>query len=211
MSNKSLVLFGASGHAKVVHDIASTLGYSKFVIYDNDLNKQEFMGISIEHNEAELLSKRDFQIFVSIGSNVDRYKVATRFSKSSFVTLIHPQSIISTSAVVGNGTVIVPGAVVNTAVSIGRHCIINTNCSIDHESFLDDFTHVGPGAILCGNVLVATGAFIGAGAVVIPNLKIGKWSVIGAGAVVTQDVPDFAVVVGNPARIINYQHIIDLD
>ena len=46
------------------------------------------------------------------------------------------------------------------------------------------------------------GTHIGAGATIIPNLKIGKWATIGAGAVVIKDVPDYAVVVGNPGRII---------
>jgi len=46
------------------------------------------------------------------------------------------------------------------------------------------------------------GPHVGAGAVVIPNIIIGKWVTIGAGAVIIKDIPDFAVVVGNPGRVI---------
>jgi UDP-2-acetamido-3-amino-2,3-dideoxy-glucuronate N-acetyltransferase len=52
--------------------------------------------------------------------------------------------------------------------------------------------------------LVRTGASIGANAVLVCGITVGKWAMIGAGSVVTKDVPDYALVVGNPARIIGY-------
>ena len=61
-----------------------------------------------------------------------------------------------------------------------------------------------PGAALAGWVHVKEGAYIYTNATVIPTRKIGRYAVVGAGAVVLQDVPDYAVVVGNPARIIKY-------
>jgi len=59
---------------------------------------------------------------------------------------------------------------------------------------------------LAGNVEVGEGTHVGIGASVIQGVKIGKWATIGAGAVVIKDVPDFAVVVGSPARIIKYNN-----
>jgi acetyltransferase EpsM len=58
---------------------------------------------------------------------------------------------------------------------------------------------------LAGNVVVGEGAHIGIGAAVIQNVKIGKWATIGGGAVIIRDVPDYAVVVGNPGRVIKYR------
>ena len=71
---------------------------------------------------------------------------------------------------------------------------------------VEDFAHIAPKVALCGGVKVGEGALLGVGVVVIPGIKIGKWSIIGAGSVVTKDVPDYAVVVGNPARILKYNH-----
>jgi acetyltransferase EpsM len=51
---------------------------------------------------------------------------------------------------------------------------------------------------------VGEGTQVGTGASIIPGVKIGKWASIGAGAVIVEDVPDFAVVVGNPGKIIKY-------
>ena len=60
------------------------------------------------------------------------------------------------------------------------------------------------GSEMCIRDSLGTGSFVGAGAVVIPGVRIGRWSVIGAGSVIISDVPDYAVVVGNPGRVIRF-------
>jgi len=82
----------------------------------------------------------------------------------------------------------------------GKHNIINTGATIDHECILEDYVHISPNATLCGNVRVGEGTHIGAGAVVNPNISIGKWCVIGSGSVVIRNVPDHTKLVGNPAK-----------
>ena len=94
-----------------------------------------------------------------------------------------------------------PGAIVNAQAKIGKHCILNTNSSVDHECVIGDFVHIAPGAVLAGNVEVGEGSLIGMGAVVLPHVKIGSWCKIGAGAVVIEDVPDGKTVIGVPAKI----------
>lgn len=67
---------------------------------------------------------------------------------------------------------------------------------------IEDFVHISPNAALAGNILVKKGAHIGIGANIIQGITIGENAVVGAGAVVLNDVPDQAVVVGSPARVI---------
>ncbi len=95
-----------------------------------------------------------------------------------------------------------PKACVNAEVKIGKHCIVNTASVIEHECVIEDFVHISPNATLAGNITVKEGAHIGIGANIIQGVNIGKYAVIGAGAVVISDVPDYAVVVGNPAKLI---------
>ena len=56
--------------------------------------------------------------------------------------------------------------------------------------------------LTCRPVLIKKGAWIGAGATVLPGVSVGKYAIVGAGAVVTKDVPDYAVVLGAPAKVV---------
>ena len=87
---------------------------------------------------------------------------------------------------------------------MGSVCIVNNSVNVDHECQFGSGVHIAPGAVLCGCVAVADNTMIGAGAVVLPRLRVGSGALVGAGAVVTRDVPDGAVVVGNPAKIIRF-------
>ena len=94
------------------------------------------------------------------------------------------------------------GAIIQSYACIGKHCIINTGASVDHDCVIEDYVHVSPHCTLCGNVSIGEGTWIGAGSVIIPGVKVGKWSVIGAGSVVIKDIPDNVVAVGYRCRII---------
>ena len=102
------------------------------------------------------------------------------------------------------GVQIIQGAIVNRGVSIGKHTIVNTNATVDHDCKIGDFVHIAPGATLCGGVKVGKRTLIGANATVLPNCEIGANVNVGAGAVVTTDLPDNVVVVGVPAKIIKH-------
>ena len=95
-----------------------------------------------------------------------------------------------------------PRVVINPLVKIGNGVICNTACVIEHECIINDYVHIAPGAILCGNVTVGEGSFIGAGAVVKQGVTIGKNVIVGAGTVVIKDIVDNTKVIGNPQRII---------
>ena len=97
-------------------------------------------------------------------------------------------------------------AVINAGATIGKHCIVNTAAVIEHDCILEDFVHISPNTTITGSVTVGEGTHIGAGAIVLPNIKIGNWATVGAAALVLKEVPDFATVVGNPARILNYKN-----
>jgi acetyltransferase-like isoleucine patch superfamily enzyme len=94
-------------------------------------------------------------------------------------------------------------AVIQADAVLGRHVIINTAATVDHNCVIDDFVHIAPGVILAGNVRVGENTLIGAGSIVAPGLTIGKNCFVAAGSVVTINIPDGATVRGNPARIIS--------
>lgn len=200
-----MFLYGASGHSKVVIDIIRAIGNIDIEsLYDDNPKSQEILGISVTDNKS-VLEKMSMCI-ISIGNNAIRKKIAEKLN-ASFVTAVHPKSIIAVSSNIDKGTVIMAGAIINADARVGKHCIINTGVVIEHDCFLNDYIHISPNAVLAGNVNVGEGTHVGIGACIIPGINIGKWVTIGAGAVVIKDIPDYAVVVGNPGKIIKFNPI----
>jgi len=196
-----MILIGASGHAKVILDILEQNGVEIECLVDANPELKVLCGYLVHHDSGFDFEGKD--AIVAIGSNAIRKELSERLT-CSFQSAIHPKAILDKTVKIGKGTTVMAGAVLNRDSVIGKHAIINTSSSIDHDCIISDFVHISPNATLCGNVLVGEGTQLGAGATVIPNISIGKWAVIGAGSVVINDVPDFAVVVGNPARVIKY-------
>lgn len=201
ITNQSIFLYGASGHGKVVAEIAENLGFETIIFLDDDESLDMIWDYPVLHEIPESIP----HLCLTLGNNHTRKKLAQKFSQEDFETLISPSSNISKRIKIGAGTVVMSGVSINADVQIGRHCILNTNASVDHDCVLEDYVHVSPNASLAGNVSVGEGTHIGIGASIIQGVKIGKWAMIGAGAVILSDVPDFAVVVGNPGKIIKYQ------
>ncbi|MFZ6664023.1 acetyltransferase [Peijinzhouia sedimentorum] len=194
------ILFGASGHAKVIADGIMAGGGKIIGLMDDDSNKEGFFGIPFLGNyNSELFT--DKPILIAIGNNRHRKSVAQKV-RHTFGKWVDKSAKVSKHIKIDEGTVIMQSACVQVDVSIGKHVIVNTGSTVDHDCFLADFVHISPGTTLCGNVKVGEGTIIGAGSVVIPNIRIGNWVTIGAGSVIIEDVPDFAVVVGNPGKII---------
>ncbi len=197
-TTKEIYLLGASGHGKVIAEIAELSGWSVLAFIDDDLNKNKLLSYSVIHKIPE----DKINIIISIGDNLIRKKIVKTNSNFRYPVLQHPHSILSKYAKVGVGTVLMGGVTINADTQIGQHCIINTNASIDHDCELGDFVHISPNASLAGNVKVGEGTHIGIGACIIQGVTIGKWCTIGAGAVIIRDVEDGATVVGNPGKVI---------
>ncbi|WKK80344.1 acetyltransferase [Marivirga arenosa] len=196
-----MLLFGASGHAKVIVDNLSSQGIKVNGFYDEDESKKELWGIPVIGKTKDY-KKSTEECLVSIGKNSTRKKVVQQLKEAPFGTAINKTSILGSNVKIEKGTVVMAGTVINADTKIGKHVIINTSASVDHDCIVDDYAHIAPNSSLCGGVHVGEGTLIGAGATVIPLVKIGKWCTIGAGAVIVEDVPDHSVVVGNPGKII---------
>ncbi|MDM1073316.1 acetyltransferase [Empedobacter brevis] len=195
-----MYLYGASGHGKVIAEIAEENNIKIEAFIDEDLSKEELLDYPILHQVPD----KQIEAVISIGSNQVRRKIVENNSRFNYKVLIHPKSAVSKRVTIGVGTVVMAGVSINAEVVIGKHCIVNTNASIDHECLIGDYAHISPSAALAGNVEVGEGTHIGIGSSIIQGIKIGKWCTIGAGAVIIKDIPDYAVVIGNPGKVLKY-------
>jgi len=190
-------VLGASGHAKVVIDLAELNNVKIFEIFDQDINKKELLGYPINHDFSNI----NRNTIVAIGNNEIRRSIVEKYDLES-IFLIHPSANISKYSFISNGTVIMAGVSINAGATIGKHVILNTNCSIDHDCVIGDFVHISPNASLAGNVVVGNGTHIGIGACVKQGVRIGENCIIGAGAVIIRDVSNFNTIVGNPGKVL---------
>ena len=145
--------------------------------------------------------------FVSLvtGSCLTRYESARSLVDrgGSLASLIHP-SVRLDHAAIGVGAYLQEQVIVQAGAVLGDNVSVHTASIVAHEVAIGDSSFVTFGVCIAGCCRVGHGVFIGANATVLPRITIGDWVIVGAGAVVTKDVPDYAVVVGNPARVVRY-------
>jgi sugar O-acyltransferase (sialic acid O-acetyltransferase NeuD family) len=198
-------IIGASGHGKVVIETLKSNNQTISGIWDDNNNILTLSGIKLSGDMGAFKCRKRRPVIIAIGNNRIRRKIAQEV-QCEFGQAIHNSSVIASSAKISEGTVIMANVTVNPDVFVGCHAILNTNSSVDHDCLIADYVHISPNVGLAGNVSVGEGTHIGIGANVIQGIKIGKWATIGAGAVIINDVPDYAVVVGNPGKIIKYNY-----
>jgi sugar O-acyltransferase (sialic acid O-acetyltransferase NeuD family) len=201
MPERSLVLFGAGGHAKVVIDTVR-LSSGLRISFLAEKNQDRVGGLMYSYpilSQDEVLRdgpKGDQLAFISIGDNGARRDMAGKAEESgfSFSTLIHPSAVVSKETQIGAGTLLTAGVVLNPYIRVGNHVIVNSGAVVEHDCVLGDYVHLAPRSTLCGGVIVGSSSLVGAGAVVLPGVTIGKNVVVGAGVVVSKDVPDGIVL-----------------
>ncbi len=204
---RKVIILGASGHGKVVADIAKQCGYEEIVFLDDNETVKSCMGYpvigkisEIKNNEAKNAQDADF--FVAIGNSKIREKLQKQLEKEKLnvVNLIHPKAIIASDVEIGKGTVVMAGAVINAGSRIGKGCIINTGATVDHDNEIGDYVHISVGSHLAGTVKVEKSTWIGIGAIVSNNICICSDCMIGAGAVVVNNIYISGTYIGVPAK-----------
>ena len=199
-----LLIIGASGHGKVVADIALKMKkWNTIAFLDDDENKKSSLGLNVLGPTKNMLTYiNEWDIFVAIGDNAIRQQIYERLEKmgASIPVLIHPTAVIGEEVEIGPGTVLMAGTIINCSTKIGKACIINTGSTIDHDNQIGDYVHVSPGAHLAGTVKVGQGSWLGIGSVVSNNVNITSNCIVGAGAVVVRDIFDSGTYIGIPVR-----------
>ncbi len=203
---KNVIIIGSGGHAKVVIDILNINANYKIIgCISKDPPEKHILNIPILGNDdiiPELFQKGITNVFIAIGENKLRLKLAEYLTKMGFniINVISNDSNISTTVSLGKGIVVMPGASINVDTVISDYSIINTNSSVDHDCFIGKAIHIAPGSNLAGNVSVGEGSFLGIGCVVTPGISINEWTTVGAGSVVIKNLESHSVYVGNPAK-----------
>jgi sugar O-acyltransferase (sialic acid O-acetyltransferase NeuD family) len=210
-----VVGIGAGGHARILTELLEQIDdYELIGFTDADHGRwgTSLAGYPVLGGDEELPALRVKGVaaaFIGVGAVSSagtrlRAKLFRQAISLGFTlpVLVHSRAIVSPSATLGPGSVVLAGAVLSAGVRLGSNVTLYPGVVVEHDSIVGDHVHLSPGAQLAGGVQVGEGAFIGIGASVIQEVRIGMWATVGAGAVVLRDVPDAAVVVGVPARLL---------
>jgi sugar O-acyltransferase (sialic acid O-acetyltransferase NeuD family) len=208
-----LLLWGATGQAKVLAELGASLGFQVVALIDNNPGVQSpFEGVPIFHGLdgfdrclAEI-GVEGLAGAAAIGGwrGGDRLEILDLMADRGLATpsLVHIAAWVAHNAVVEDGAQVLAGAHIAAETVISRAAIVNTSASVDHECHIGPGAHVASGAVLAGAIEVGRDAFIGPGAVVVARVRIGDSAIVGAGSVITKDVPAGAVVYGSPGRVV---------
>lgn len=202
------IIIGHGGHGRVIRDLILSNEENEVIGFLDDKYKEIrlsgnlFIG-SIRSAKHMIETFQDIKLVIAIGDNQIRKSLVEKLAipEEYFSTIIHKSAVVSSSAKIGPGTVVMAKAVINADAEIGKYAIINTSSIVEHDCKIEDFAHICPGASLTGGVEVGTGTKVGAGVTIIPNVKVGEWSTIGAGAAVIDSLPSHCTAVGIPARV----------
>jgi len=202
---KKIILVGYSGHAFVVAETLlennyDIIGYTALKKSNNNPFNLNYLGNEMSES---LDNENNYSYALGIGNNLIRTKISTflRSKNQLLINVISKSSNISKNSILGNGIFISKNVIVNFLCSIGDNVILNSSCIVEHESIISKGVHVGPGSVICGNVIIGEDSFVGANSTIKNNIKIGKNVVIGAGSVVVKDVKDNSIIYGNPATL----------
>ena len=205
-----ILVVGSAGHAKVVIDAVERAGRFEIAGLIDRWRRvgETTLGHAVLGSETDIpalaVAYGIRGAVIAIGDNFARLQVAaaiaTLHPTIAFVSVVHPAAVIGRNVSIGDGAVVLAGAVVNPGASIGRHGLVNTRASLDHDSVMEDFASLGPGAVTGGHCRLGACTAVGIGACLAHRVEIGEHTVIGAGATVLAAIGAYQIAYGTPAR-----------
>jgi sugar O-acyltransferase (sialic acid O-acetyltransferase NeuD family) len=206
MPVRSVYVYGAGGHGKVVADVLRAQACPPVGFVDDERPRSTIFDLpvlGVGEWLATTMNREEVGVALGIGDNWSRKRIADRCRDYGFqiVTALHPSAVFSPTSMIGEGTVVMPLAMLNTDSIVGLGVIVNSGALIEHDCIIGDYAHVSPNVSLGGRVHIGSFCLLGLGAVVLPGITVGSGSIVGAGAVVVSDIPERVIAVGVPARI----------
>lgn len=211
---KEYYIFGAGGAGKAVAaillEIRNESLFCGFFDDDKELSDKIIFDKPIFTDYKNIIEKGTNHLFIAVGSNPIRKTIYEKINAiNPYVfneTLIHPKAIINSRVSLDKACIVYPGVIFDPDVVVGVNVMINKGTSVGHDVIIGSHSVISPNCSVGGNVQIGENTFIGMNCCIKQGLTVGKNVTIGMGSVILKDVPDNAIVVGNPGRIIKYNN-----
>lgn len=167
-----LLILGAGGHGRSVAESAELSGEWADIIFADDSwpSKEKVSKFKIVSNISKIkfLDKSGVLAITAVGNNQLRNQWNKQLMELGIplATIIHPNTIISPTAVIGHGVAIMAGCVVGTHSQIGNGVILNMGTLLDHDVFVDEYAHLSVGVKVAGGKEISQYSFLEVGTII---------------------------------------------
>lgn len=211
MKKEKIVLVGSGQHARVVmYNIREQGKYEVACFLDADESKigQLYEGYIVAGTYDNLDAIKEKyetnKFFIAFGNMKYRRDVFNHFIQNGWeaVNIIHPDAVISSDAVIGQGVLIECGCLITPNPVIGDNVVVNTGSQVNHDNVVEDHVYIASGVVLSGGVTIHENTLIDDGVIITLGTSVPKDSIVGAGAVITKSFDKPGIYYGNPAKYI---------
>ena len=210
-AEQRLIVVGAVGNCLDIVDAAqacsgaNAFDVAGFLDDDDGLQGTEISGIPVLGRLADANQYPSASFVFGIGGPTSFRNKKTLIERlglgeDRFATIVHPSSVVSATARIGRGSVILANCSVGYNAVIGDHVVILQNSVVVHDSRVGDLTVMAAGVTLSGKVAIGEQCYIGVGASMKEGIEIAPETLIGAGSVVVSDIKGCRVAYGVPAQ-----------
>ena len=212
---KDIAIFGVGGFGREVLALIKDINkieptWNIVGFFDDGYEKGKMFNGYLNLGKVSDLNSWDksISLAVAIGSPVIKKKILDNINNPlvDYPTLFHPSVWIGDKDYVeiGKGCIICAGVMITTNVQIKDFVILNLQCTVGHDTVINDYAAFMPSVNISGEVTIGEGVYVGTGAKIINQLEIGDYTIVGAGAVVAKTLPADCTAVGIPAKAIKF-------
>lgn len=207
----TLLIIGGSSTALEIRECADLYYKEQFTFIYNVIGDNEETRIENVIRDSELdtflLENANISCIIGFTNQKLRRLFYDKLSIAKLVNIIHPTSVISPSATIGNGSYIGATAVVSSNAVVGKGCLINIGASVGHDVQIGDDCILNPGVRISGHCKVGVRTLIGANSFVFQSKTIGNDCAIDAMTYIDRDIEDKKLCTSNIGRLKIFRNI----
>lgn len=213
--SKKVVIIGGEGNggviASCIEDNRNRYGDLEWEVagFLNDFEKEVdgFPVIGKLEDLPRLLETTDYYFSWAIHLVGRNYKTAEMFVAANIpedrlATIVHKSAFIGKGANLCPGAFVMYNSYIGPNAHIGKCSLVMANCSIGHDTYIDDICHCSVGAIMTGYSRLSYCSDLAVGSTLIAYKVVGKYSMVAANAVGTKDIPEGEIWAGTPAKLL---------
>lgn len=202
-----LGIYGSGGAGRGAKEIADLqCCWTEVVFIDDTVQADIYKGIKrmpFEQFKSEY-PPQSAKVVIAVGEVEDKILLFNKVKDCgySFANIIHPSVYISPDAKLGEGVIAQMGCMIAVDSCIGNNVTLEQYVVVAHDSVICDHVQISAFVMVAGHCNIGVGTYIGIGVSLRDGINIGSNTILSMGSVVQRDIPDNAIAMGNPARVL---------